>query len=251
MELFKNELVISKIAISVFVPYGCGRPVHKNRPTHGFAFNVDCDTTYHFDTGKSLTCHSGELIYLPRGSNYTVSSVSPQKDKREGVYAINFLILDDKGSFQPKVIKVKGKEEILSSFVKSSNTWTKRSVSFYEQSFIELYKIIKLLKKEAFHYSTTEETLKTLAPALKYIAEHYTQNNISAACLAQLCKVSEPYLRKLFNNAFSVSPILYIRNMRIKYAKDLLRSGELRVTSSATKPVKKSWVPSIIATRER
>lgn len=233
MELLQNNLAISKIILSIFVPIGHENPIHKNRPSHGFAFNIDCDTTYRFDTGETLTCHSGELIYLPRFSNYTVSSIAPKKDKSEGVYAINFLFVDENISAPPVVMKVKAQEDVLSCFIKATNTYIKGKTSFQEQLFIELYKIIKILKKESFYYSAMDKTLKTLSPALQYIENNYQQEIISISHLACLCKISEPYLRKLFNDAFSTSPALYIRNMRIKYAKTLLRSGEYSVTGVA------------------
>lgn len=72
-----------------------------------------------------------------------------------------------------------------------------------------------------------------IEPALKYIDENYTGENISVAHLASLCGVSETYLRRLFRTAFSASPAIYMRNMRIKYAKRLLRSGEYSVTDAA------------------
>lgn len=235
MEIFDQEFIVSKIVIAVFVPYGHGRPVHKNRPTHGFAFNVDCDTIYSFDTGERLTCHSGELIYLPKGSNYTAQSTSLKKHPDEGVYAINFLLMNDTATkYFPKIIKIKGKEEMLSSFVKSKNAWRRKQVGFYEQCFSELYRIVRMIKKETFHYSTTNETLNILTPALKYIQDNYTQENISTVLLAELCNISEPYLRKLFHQAFSTSPILYIRNMRIKYAKELLRAKEYSIADVAS-----------------
>lgn len=233
MELFHHELVVSKIVIAVFVPFGRGKPVHKNRPNHGFAFNVDCDIVYRFDTGETLTCHSGELIYLPKGSNYTVSFQEEYKGKHQGVYAINFFIADDQGPYPPKLVKVKGKEDMLSAFTKSVNAWTRKTVGFYEQGFIDLYKIIKILKKEFLHYSATHQTLEIIQPALKYIEENYTQEKISTVLLAELCQISEPYLRKLFHSTFSVSPIIYIRNLRIKYAKELLRAKEYSITDAA------------------
>ena len=88
-------------------------------------------------------------------------------------------------------------------------------------------------QKETFRYTTTEKNLKILLPALQYIKERYTQENILAPKLAELCGISETYLRILFHDTFSVSPILYVRNMRIKYAKELLRSGEYSVMDVA------------------
>lgn len=51
--------------------------------------------------------------------------------------------------------------------------------------------------------------------------------------LAELCGVSEVYLRRAFRNAFGVSPAVYMRNKRIAYAKELLLSGEYSVTDVA------------------
>lgn len=233
MELLKDELVVSKIVIAVFVPFGCGKPTHKKRPSHGFAFSVDCEVLYTFDTGETLLCRSGDLIYLPKDSNYTVKYPEQEKGNNPGVYAINFLIANDDEAFSPKLIKVKGKEDLLSSFSKAQNAWQKKNVGFYEQNFIELYKIIKNLKKEFFRYSETKKTLQILQPALQYIQNHYAQENISTGLLANLCQISEPYLRKLFHGAFSVSPIIYIRNLRIKYAKELLYTKEYSITDVA------------------
>ena len=93
MDLFENEFVVSKIAAAVFLPKGKGTPIHKDRPTHGLVFNVDCSATYKFDTGEVLTCHPGEIIYLPKGSNYTAKRHMVNDTETRGIYAINFLTL--------------------------------------------------------------------------------------------------------------------------------------------------------------
>ena len=68
---------------------------------------------------------------------------------------------------------------------------------------------------------------------MNYIDENYTKENISISYLAELSGVSESYLRRLFQLVFSVSPAVYMRNMRIKYAKELLLSKEYSVTDVA------------------
>ena len=72
-----------------------------------------------------------------------------------------------------------------------------------------------------------------ISPALHYIETNYTSETISLPYLAQLCGISEPHMRKLFNSACSVSPSVYIRHMRLNYAKELLRTGEYSVTTAA------------------
>ena len=57
MDILNNELVISRIAIAIFMPKDMGIPYQKDRPTHGFVFNVDCSATYLFDNGEALVCN--------------------------------------------------------------------------------------------------------------------------------------------------------------------------------------------------
>ena len=233
MKIFENPIIVSKITAVLFVPYGYGKPVHKNRPAHGFALNIGCESAYRFSTGETLVCHADEMIYLPKGANYTVTPRSADRPEGAGTYAINFLIEGVHPDYTPQIFRVKAKEELLSAFSKATNASIKKDASFHEDCFINLYKILKIVRKESLHYSPREETLKLLAPALKYIEENYTQESVFAPTLAKLCGISETYLRQLFNDAFGVPPMIYVRNRRIKYAKELLRSQEYPVTEVA------------------
>ena len=237
MELFLNDLTVSDVRIAIFVPPGQARRTHTDRPSHGLAFNVGTVATYRFDSGLVLRCLPGQCIYLPRGANYTVdpeeqpenmdSSVTP------GVYCINFRLLNDPVEPEPFVIKVRGRDKALSCFERAESAWRKKHVGYREDCFAALYQLLRLFRREQVGYSQLNFVMDKLAPALQHIEAHYTSENIPLSQLAQLCNISEPYLRKLFNIAFSVSPTNYIRNMRINYAKELLCTGEYSITSVA------------------
>ncbi len=231
--MLKDEIVVTKIALALFMPGGQGRPIHKDRPTHGLVFNVGCTSSYSFEGGKTLMCHDGECIYLPKGSNYTAKRYDIVDSKGSGVYAINFLTLSDENMNTPWVMKIKGENEIISFFSKAARTWMKKESGFYEECFSNLYKIIKQIKKESAQYSSKQKTVALLTPALQYINEKYVSESISVTKLAELCHVSEVYLRRMFQNAFSVSPAVYVRNKRIHYAKELLQAEEYSVTAVA------------------
>jgi len=234
MDIFDCDLVISTIKIAIFVPPGSENRFHTNRSSHGFAFNIDRTVTYLFDSGKALTCHPGQCIYLPKASNYTIkksnlSALSPNA----GVYAINFLLLDDDQDYEPFVLNIRGKDKVRSCFTRAEAAWRQKPTGFREECFSALYQLIRIFKKELVGYSHLNSVLTKIAPALDYIEANYTSESISLPHLAQLCGMSEPHLRKLFNSAFSVPPSVYIRNMRLNYAKELLRTGEYSVTSVA------------------
>ena len=236
MNPMKDRVTVSKIRLAIFVPFGTGTPVHKNRPTHGLAYNVGCESLFRFDTGEHLICRSGDCIYLPKGSNYTVKSVPVDEPEGKGVYAINFLIAEDAEAVTPSdplLIHVRGKDETLSAFMRAENAWRGKTVGYYEECCSDLYRILKLFKREAAAYSSEKETLERLRPALEYIKDRYTREEIPMSHLAALCGISEPYLRRLFHRAFSVSPAVYVRNLRIRYAQELLQSGESSVADVA------------------
>lgn len=232
MNIFKSEISLNTIVSVVFVPYGCGRPLHKDRPTHGFAFNVGCDVTYHFETGETLVCHADELIYLPKGANYTAKFDNEQSNVNTGVYAVNFL-LNNNEAFSPKTIQVKAKTTLHAAFSKMNVAWRKKDVAYRDDCFSLFYKILKTIKTDLANYAPMQKLRDVLAPALRFIDERHTTEQITSAQLASLCNVSEPYLRKLFHNLFGVSPIVYIRNLKIEYAKELLLSAEYSVTEIA------------------
>ena len=229
MDFLRSVSAVSDVLTAIFVPRGSGAPIHKNRAGDGLAYNPDSTSVYTFENGKTYVCGAGQCIYLPRGSSY---SVKKEKGARHGVYAINFLLAEE-AVREPCVFTVRSRDEILAAFVHAERAWRRKNTGFRETVFSELYKIIALLLKEADEPMFRKSALRRLAPALSHIRENYTKEEIRIGSLAALCGVSEPLLRSLFREAFSLSPAVYIRNMRLSYARELLLSGEHSVTEAA------------------
>lgn len=236
--LFDQNLIISYVRIAIFVPLGSAKRMHTNRKWHGFAFNLGSTTTYTFSTGKVLTCQPGQCIFLPKGSTYTVNCPSAsapggRNATRLGTYAINFLFMDPTVTDEPFILQPRGKEQVLSCFTRAEAAWQRKAPGFQDECFSVLYQLLRLFRQELSTYTQLDGVLAKIAPALQYIDAYYPSQPISIPHLAHLCGISEPHLRKLFNAAFSVSPSVYVRNLRLNYAKELLRTGEYSVTSVA------------------
>ena len=232
MNFFNSESTVTDIVAAVFVPEGQGNPIHKNRPSHGLALCINSSgSVYTFSDGKSYPCRSGECIFLPQGSSYTVKALDEKFNKwihgyQSGVYAINFRIAEEH-SYAPTVIKLKSAENILSEFIGAESAWRQKSTVYREECMISIYRIIRRIRLELGGRSNA------LAPALEYISAHYTDDSISLPLLSELCGISEQYFRRLLRAETGMSPAVYIRHMRMEYARSILDSGEYSVTDTA------------------
>ena len=84
---------------------------------------------------------------------------------------------------------------------------------------------------------TDSSTDKTAAQeyidfSIKYIEAHYKQN-VTVSELTNLLGISQPYLYKIFKEAFGKSPKCYITDYRIKIAKEMLEETDLSVAEIA------------------
>ena len=232
MKNFMNyDFCITNIGVAIYVKPGTGTRIHKNRAMHGISVNVsknpDETKKYCFNQDKVVSVGQNEIVYMPKGSNYTVSS------KNSGnCYAINFDISEDV-NFEPFSFKPKNAAAFVRDFEKATELWKNKNIAFQMQGKAILYHILAMMQSE-YHAKYMElGTANLIAPAVAYIKENYTTENISIPELSAMCEISEDYFRKIFKNAFGTSPRKYINELKISYAKELMASGMYTVTEVA------------------
>ena len=92
------------------------------------------------------------------------------------------------------------------------------------------YEILGILQKENA-YLPLQKT-RMIEPAVDYISTHFNEN-ISIPYLADLCKISQTYLKLLFQKAYGLSPKAFLIQKRIEYARDLLATNLYDISSVA------------------
>ncbi len=223
-----NDIIISKIALAMYVPAKTGNPVHNNRPFHGLVLNDEnSDKNYFFSDGSVLNTKGGELFYLPKGSSYTVEDLT-----LGGCYAINFDA--NISGTKPFSISLRNYDSVLKEFKDAVRKWKQQSDTSH--IFIRrcLYDILLEIQSEYKKSYLPDAKLDIIAPALKKISSDFTSPEISVASLAELCSVSEVYFRKIFLHKFGVSPREYIISKRLTYALQLVESGQFQISEIAT-----------------
>ncbi len=218
------------VKVAIFVPHGKGDSIHKDRPFHGFAYFQNGARIYKFEKFGTIETGENEIIYMPKGSNYTVET--PNFTPDAGCYAINFDVENDL-DIPPFKISPKNPNETLLAFRSAENAWRTKFPGYFEKASEKLYRIIGQMKAEMTAEYMPNEKTALIAPAVSYINENYTSEAISISHLSELCGVSEVYFRKIFKNVYGSSPLKYINSLKLSRARDLIHSGLYSVKDAA------------------
>ena len=228
MEKFINtNHNITDIVLAIWVAPGMGSAVHKNRPSHGLAFNCAGEKVYAFSNGTKYVVKENDFIYLPKNSTYTVSTTTPG-----GTYCINFQWIEN-ATFIPFVFHLKNADEVIQAYKNAEKAWRRKKDGYELLCKSELYKILYILRNNYSRPYSPNSKQALLEPAVSYIHKHYTDESISVEKLSEFCGFSYEYFRRLFHVSYGCSPVKYINDLKLKRAKELLASGLYSVSDAA------------------
>ena len=169
--------------------------------------------------GKEYVSDSRHAVILPKGGSYHI------RGDETGVFpVVNF---DCTTRFTDSIIllPVRNPEPLVEWFLELER------MSMFEQNRIKevriLYQMLEYLLEEA------APVPPTLRPALELLENGYMHPQLENTDLAHACGISEVYFRKLFTEAFHVTPRRYLIGIRIQKAQQLLREGKFRVAQIA------------------
>lgn len=165
---------------------------------------------------------------MPKGLDYEVSY--PEAGE---CIAVNFLI-DGLPELEPFLLDITAGDVLSEKFYKLLSTWQKCTSNFDYKCFSVLYDVLCFAQKAPLSKYSPSYKVAKLEYAKNYILGHFTNPSLNLLEVSQACGISEVYIRKLFSEIMHISPTNYITFLRIRYARDLLASGE-SVASTASK----------------
>ena len=186
----------------------------------------DCETEYTTKDGQKIATHSGDVVYVPTGSEYSVRCTR-SKSAAGSTYQINFLLFDSDNErlvmsdkievFSPKTADLK------SLFIKQA-LLSKNLFTFPSTQTTVMFELLNTLAGERsirmFH--------PTIEMGLSYLHANYDKNP-SVEELAGLCHISQVQFRKLFKEQTGKTPSEYKNALRLREAELLLVYGDLTV----------------------
>ncbi len=190
------------------------------RPYHALSFRIKGNAEFTFK-GEKLKAESNDIIFVPEGIGYHI------KGKDEKLFCIHFLA---DGVPTDKILKFKPSNSLIFGKLFSNifEHWIQRKSGYYVQSISDFYKIISKIQ---FQQSETKfiTSRGDIAESVQYIHEHFTETDITIGKIAEASNLSESHFRKLFGASFGVSPLKYLNELRVAYAKELVESGYYKI----------------------
>ena len=190
-----------------------------------FLLVCGCKVTYTDKNNNTYVACNGDVVYTPTGSEYKVQLHDFQNSDSHTV-GINFFLYDECGddvilSDSIKIFRSENSKIITSLFHQSIYHDVLKQ---HTKSRILLMEILCELSNDFASNSATDNITKALA----YLSEHIEESP-SISSLAQLCSVSEVYLRKQFKKHIGMSPVEYRNTLRLDRARSYLEYGEISV----------------------
>ena len=222
-----EKMIVTNVAIALYCVPSEKPDAHTDRTYQGIVMNEpNGRRIYTFSDGRSMLTEGGDIFFLPKGSTYKVHPLHNMEHDC-GCYCINF---DADISVPPFVLKAKNPQHFLKLFDTAARLWKTMDKTAFSNAVRTVYDIFLGIEKEnqKVYMPNSKESL--LRPAIEAIKNEYTKPDISISHLAALCGISDTYFRRIFSAKYGISPKEYIINLRIRYAKELLYSGEFSVS---------------------
>lgn len=225
----ENGFVITKIDRVIFV--GKNEYLEKttsfteNLSSNELIFHISGKSAVIFN-GKTLSCEPDCIRFLPKGKNNGYKVI-----REELGDCIDVFFKSDKPlSAEAFCQRVNNASAVSALFKKLFSVWVAKNDGYYFECISLLYKIFSELQKQTY---ISKKQYSLIKPAVEYINQYFYTQKLSVSQLAELCGISESYLKKLFIKSFGVPPVKYIIQLKINYACDLLKTKMYSVNQTA------------------
>ncbi len=185
------------------------------RHSHALSFRIRGTGRIITEDGE-ISADDGSIIYFPCNKGYTYRSDG------EELIVVYFT---SRFPCSENIIKYTPTTSAFfeSAFKELYEVWTRREAGSYLKAKSLFYSILSRLTYEQSD-ERQDSAYRKLRPAIKAINSEYTSPDLTVSRLAEMCGVSETYLRRVFSRIYGTSPLSYINGLRISRAKEMLES---------------------------
>ena len=196
---------------------------------HSITFRLSGKKVITDESGRRFVSEKGSVTYLPKNVAYSSDAVEGGQ-----MYSIHFELEHEDPSAEafvlvPKVVSSLAFEK---AFRELCDSYSVSSHCNYKCTSL-LYGIFDMIKRET-EQAHEMPIPKRMTDARDTVDKCFNDATLSVSRLASEAGVSEAYFRREFKKCFGISPINYIRSVRIENSRLMLKSGLYQISEIAT-----------------
>ncbi len=211
------------------------------RPDQGLCLILKGRATYRikYDGGEEyFEAREGDLLYLPRGSRYSVHFYSDSGPERN--LLLNFNAFDramNEVALSARVACIARLGENMpagfrDTFERAVRVCREDSRQGSSARKAAAYSVFAEMESLELFEEPIPQSRGLISPGLEYLESHLTEK-LSVPCLASKCHISETYFRRLFKAYTGMSPVTYRKHLLSEKAGRLLALGTMSLKEIA------------------
>lgn len=163
--------------------------------------------------GRQYTLRPNEILYMPQALAYTAQYVDTE------MLVIHFITAGNDPA--PEVYGADRSGRLYDAFRQAHTLWQTKDQGYGVDTIAQLYHIFGLL----CHREARRNLPANFLTAVDYIHTNFKDPDLSAATICQSAGIGQTNFRLLFQKHYQKTPVEYITDLRLEWARNLIASG--------------------------
>ncbi len=171
----------------------------------GDAVITACGNKYHI--------HSNDILYMPQNMAYTAEYTDTE------MLVIHFVAAQNDKALE--VYSFQNVEQIYKLFLRAYALWKNKEPGFAVYVLAQLYMILGVMLEKSTKANQPQHFLK----AMSFINSNYRNSVLSMDMICAEAGIGATTFRQLFKRYYQKTPVEYITELRLEYARNLISGG--------------------------
>lgn len=176
--------------------------------------------------GQQLYAGAGSLLYIPAGVGFSRESTA------EELIVLHLRCPEEQAGLE--VLYPHGSVSAVTCFREIWKEWEEKAPGYQHRCSALLHTLLAGLEETGGQQELPYRQQLILEGA-RYLDSNYDDPAVSITQAAGLCHISEAYFRRLYKEAYGISPHQAVQEKRLQKACRLLQSGYFSVEETATR----------------
>ena len=234
METFEDVYLSDATVLSGIRPAGRSTNRLSGRTDNGLLYIWRGEALFTEHLGNSLTAHSGDLIYIPKGCRYKMQYTAPDTT----FVLINLQMFDQyhKDLLLSKSITLLAKDNAahriagIMAELELCSAVQSLAALFRRKELV--YKLLGTVHEIGTMPSIKQQKYPQILAGVRLLEQSYLEN-LPVSRFAEASNISISLFRSLFGKQYGMSPIQYRNRLRIDRAAVILSEGSCTVSEAA------------------